>query len=436
MTEVNLHEARRLFEQGIARFQDKNYPSAQESFEAALALAPDRATVLNNLAACLIRTGDPKRALELSRRSVGIDPGNPDAWVNVAASLCAEKKFTEARDAAKKALALNPRDSDAWYHIGYCCFALGEATEALKAYDKALEKNPDLTEAMFGIGTIFATLKHRHAALLCFEKCLATEPDHSHAHFARATLLQELDRKEPAIAAYQAALRYGHPEERDIRYSLASLGVGDAPDRPPASYVTRLFDAYAPHFDDHLRKSLNYQVPEIISKALSERGVRHARFLDLGCGTGLVGKLVRDRCRLLVGVDLSQKMLDLARAKDCYDELDKADLLDHLDAAPRAYDVVCAADVLNYFGDLQPVFQSVMRVLDPGGLFVFTVEDAVGSQDADFTLRSTMRYTHAKDYCERAGAASGFAHRESMPVVLRLESGAPVAATCFVFRKA
>src|SRR5262249_5906931 len=154
----------------------------------------------------------------------------------------------------------------------------------------------DLTEAMFGIGTILATLKNRHAALLCFERCLVLEPGHCHAHFARATLLQELDRKDLAIAAYHEALRHGHPEERDIRYSLASLCVGEAPDRPPASYVTRLFDAYAPHFDDHLRKSLNYQVPEIISRALSERGIRNARFLDLGCGTGLVGKLVHDRC--------------------------------------------------------------------------------------------------------------------------------------------
>ena len=436
MNGLHLERARGLFEQGIEKFQGKDYKGAQERFEAALQLAPDRATVLNNLAACLIRNGDAKRALEISRRSVGIDPGNADGWVNVAASLCADKKFREAKEAAQKALALNPRDSDAWYHVGYCCFAFGEATEALRAYDKALEANPLLTEAMFGTGTIFATLKYRHAALLCFERCLALEPDHAPAHFARATLLQELDRREASIAAYQEALRHKHPDVRDIQYSLASLGVGETPDLPPVSYVTRLFDAYAANFEDHLRKSLNYQVPEIIIKALSERGIRNARFLDLGCGTGLVGKLARNRCKLMVGVDLSEKMLDIARSKQCYDELHKADLVEHLGATTGTYDVVCAADVLNYFGDLQPVFAAVLRVMETGGLFIFTVEEPVGPQGDDFMLQSTMRYTHSNGYCQRTADRSGFARIEAMPIVLRMESGKPVAATCFVLHKA
>jgi predicted TPR repeat methyltransferase len=435
MTDLHLEKARRAFEQGVAKFEDKNFIGAQECFETALELAPERSTVLNNLAACLIRNGNTQRALEVSRRSVSSDPNNADGWVNVAASLCAEKKFSEAKTAAQKALALNPRDSDAWYHVGYCCFAFGEATEALRAYDKALEANPSLTEAIFGTGTIFATLKYRHAALLCFERCLAIEPDHARAHFARATLLQELDRRDLAIAAYQEALRHKHPDEREIQYSLASLGVGDTPDRPPASYVTRLFDAYAANFEDHLRKSLNYQVPEIISKTLRERGIKDARFLDLGCGTGLVGMLARDRCTLMVGVDLSEKMLDIARAKHCYDELHRADLVEHLRATAGTYDVVCAADVLNYFGDLQPVFDAVLRVLETGGLFIFTVEEPVAAQEPDFALQSTMRYTHAKAYCGRIAEKTGFVRVEAMPVVLRMESGIPVAATSFVLHK-
>jgi predicted TPR repeat methyltransferase len=212
--------------------------------------------------------------------------------------------------------------------------------------------------------------------------------------------------------------------------------VGQTPDRPPASYVTRLFDAYAANFEDHLRKSLNYQVPEIISKILSERGIKNAKCLDLGCGTGLVGKLVRDRCRLLVGVDLSEKMLEIARSKKCYDELHKADLVEHLSTTAGPYDVVCAADVLNYFGDLRPVFAAVLGVLARGGLFIFTVEEPVGPQEGDFALQSTMRYTHSKGYCERTADKSGFSRIDATPVVLRMESGRPVAATCFALHRA
>ena len=129
-------------------------------------------------------------------------------------------------------------------------------------------------------------------------------------------------------------------------------------------------------------------------------------------------------------------MLDIARSKQCYDELHKADLVEHLNTTTGTYDVVCAADVLNYLGDLQLVFAAVLRVLERGGMFIFTVEEPAGSQTADFMLQSTMRYTHAKGYCERIADKSGFAHIESMPVVLRMESGMPVAATCFVLHKA
>jgi hypothetical protein len=51
MSDARIEKARHLFEQGIGKFQGKDYRGAQVDFEGALELAPDRATVLNNLAA-------------------------------------------------------------------------------------------------------------------------------------------------------------------------------------------------------------------------------------------------------------------------------------------------------------------------------------------------------------------------------------------------
>jgi predicted TPR repeat methyltransferase len=435
MNGLETETARQMFEAGIARFESGDYLGAQDSFEAALQLAPERPALLNNLAACLIRTGDSKRALDLSRRAAAIAPDNADAWVNIAASLCAEKKFAAAREAAKKAIALNPRDSDAWYHVGYCCFALGEAEDALHAYDKALERDPLLIDAIFGIGTILATLKHRYAALLCFAKCIDIDPAHAASHFSRATLLQDLVRHEAAIAAYQEALRCGHPDESDIHYSLASLGIGETPSRPPASYVKRLFDSYAPNFESHLVQTLKYRIPETINDAFFRFGMRNVRFLDLGCGTGLVGNVVRDRCSRLVGVDLSERMLGIAREKGCYDELHAADLVEYLKVTTQTFDTICATDVLNYLGDLDDVISACFRVLGQGGVFLFTIETPPADQNCDFALRSTMRYTHSQAYCEKLARQSGFSEIEAIPTVLRIESGEPVSALCLALIK-
>ena len=48
--------------------------------------------------------------------------------------------------------------------------------------------------------------------------------------------------------------------------------------------------------------------------------------VDLGCGTGLMGERLRPHCDCLEGYDISSGMLREARAKDIYDELERADL--------------------------------------------------------------------------------------------------------------
>ena len=48
--------------------------------------------------------------------------------------------------------------------------------------------------------------------------------------------------------------------------------------------------------------------------------------LDLGCGTGLAGAAFRPHVDWLVGVDLSPKMIEAARAKGLYDQLAVADI--------------------------------------------------------------------------------------------------------------
>ena len=52
--------------------------------------------------------------------------------------------------------------------------------------------------------------------------------------------------------------------------------------------------------------------------------------LDAGCGTGLCGPLIAPYARRLVGVDLSERMLAQARARDVYDELVKGELTAYL----------------------------------------------------------------------------------------------------------
>ena len=100
--------------------------------------------------------------------------------------------------------------------------------------------------------------------------------------------------------------------------------------------VEELFDEYAPTFEDELTKGLNYRTPQVLEGALlalpcqpgmSEGVLSETLAVDIGCGTGLAGELLRTRCRgRLIGNDLSRGMLRQAGKKSgVYDQLSAGD---------------------------------------------------------------------------------------------------------------
>jgi predicted TPR repeat methyltransferase len=125
-------------------------------------------------------------------------------------------------------------------------------------------------------------------------------------------------------------------------------------------------------------------------------------------------------------VDLSKGMLKLAEEKKAYDELVHAELTDYLERHTDRFDVIVTADTLVYFGALEAVAVAAAAALRPGGLFVFTVEEATEPEQArSHSLRPHGRYTHGAEYVRQVLAAAGLdPHIDRAE--LRLESGIPV----------
>jgi predicted TPR repeat methyltransferase len=109
----------------------------------------------------------------------------------------------------------------------------------------------------------------------------------------------------------------------------------------------------------------------------------------------------------LAGVDLSQRMLDKARELGVYDELEHADIVDAVRNTERQHDLVLAADVFIYVGDLAPIFAAVHRVLIVGGVFCFSAEIA-GRASPGFELLPSLRYAHSEHYLREQAARHGF----------------------------
>ena len=80
----------------------------------------------------------------------------------------------------------------------------------------------------------------------------------------------------------------------------------------------------------------------------------------MGCGSGLVGAEISDDKICLTGVDLSEKMLEIANRKKLYNELHCDDIQQYLFKVKgtRKFDLIYACSVIQFFDDVK--FENLM----------------------------------------------------------------------------
>lgn len=199
-------------------------------------------------------------------------------------------------------------------------------------------------------------------------------------------------------------------------------------DKAPEDYVRDTFDAYAATFDAHLVEKLEYQVPQRIAGMLKSllQPAQKLKILDLGCGTGLFAPEIKAVADRLVGVDLSPKMVEQAAKRKLYDELVVADVGIYMQAQPSGiFDLLAALDVFIYVGKLEMAFREAARVLLPGGLLTFSIEDCQ-MPGQDYMLAASGRYQHTLPYIRRLTAENGFEELRCEPAQIRKEFEVPL----------
>ncbi|HLW23012.1 MAG TPA: class I SAM-dependent methyltransferase [Steroidobacteraceae bacterium] len=94
-----------------------------------------------------------------------------------------------------------------------------------------------------------------------------------------------------------------------------------------------------------------------------------ARVIDLGCGSGIFTYLLSRRGYRVSGLDISPKLLELARAKYPGLQFDEGDV-EALPYEDASVDGVLLSGIVHHLPDVKPCATEVMRVLKPKGRFV------------------------------------------------------------------
>jgi predicted TPR repeat methyltransferase len=455
-----LQEAVQLHQQG-------QIDRAEGLYREILAANPRHSGALQLLGVIAGQRGDSQHAVELIDQSLAIKPANAAAWSNRGNALLALNRYADALESYDRALGINPRHAEALHNRGLTLHHLDRTEEALASYDRALAIRPDYPQALNHRGIALCRLGRQPEALVAFKRALALQPRTADFRLNLGKTLFELRQLEPAVESLQQALRLettatgyetlavalyqlgrsdesldayrqwlAFDPENPIPQHMVTAGSEAAPERAGDQYVATLFDNFAGSFESTLL-GLGYRVPELLTTQISKaRGADTTalRILDAGCGTGLAAPLLKPLASQLVGVDLSAKMLDKARARDLYDELVVSELCTFMAGRPAAFDLILLADTLVYFGALEEAFRAAHGALAAGGILAFAVESrADGGQDHQLELHG--RYSHRPDYVTRLLATNGYVLQSMEPIVIRRELDEDVAGVAVVARR-
>lgn len=384
---------------GIALIKNNQLDAAIDVYEELLTHVPDHFAARFHLACTYMRLEKLPAAEQQFLRIIEVQPYHFESQMNIATCYLKQGALIEAKKHYLNALALPRQDTQVLFNLGVINTQLGHLDYAIQDYQRALKIDPDYFEAHNNLGAVFILKQHAGLALHHFKEALRIQP-HNEA----------------------------------IRYTVDALSKNQLQLAAPSDYITTLFDAYADHYDAHLLKALDYQVPMLLYDAVKEvTTIPSAQWdiLDLGCGTGLCGIPFKSTAKTLTGVDLSTKMLDVARDRQIYTELMTQDIFSFLVNTDKQYDLILAGDVFVYMGDLQIIFRDMSHVLRPQGLCAFNAEI---TGEGDFVMNQSGRFLHSKHYIDQLAEKNYLKVVSYKIVITRLQNNEPVYGHVYVLQ--
>ncbi len=317
---------------GLVLWEGGNLQAAAQALTGAAALTPEDARIWSDLASVFHGLGSADQAVACAEESLARDPAQPPVWLQLGAIRSAAGDGPGTAEAYKRALDLDDGLAEAWVGLGLAYLNAKSFRAAIAPFQAAVQRGKAndpavqgcLGQARYAVGdfegavaafTVASTMQPDNRTLLLnliraqfvidvingsVEDATAAAARHAFADDDFDKTLHDGFHLLSAFGHQAAAIRLGAyrlaraPDDRMQAYLLASL-KGEAVDRAPDSYIVGFFDKFADGFDRKLVNVLGYKVPGELAALAQSAGRTISRVLDLGCGTGLVGPISRDR---------------------------------------------------------------------------------------------------------------------------------------------
>lgn len=359
-------------DKAICYFHLSDLDPAEKIIHEIALLQPDNAAVHNNLGNIQKDKGDTDAALLSFKRAMQLAPYMADAYIGAGVTSLIKGDRIGCEEYFLSAISIDSRNYLAQSHLAHFYYKEEAFDKAEKLWIQLSNQYPNHTDNYLSLSNLYQKTSRSEQAIEILDRCLSINPNCDTAAHINSALKQRTT------------------------------------DTAPASYIKELFDGYADSFEKHLTQELNYQTPEQLFALWQKHNSKSSNLgktLDLGCGTGLSARPFYTYTTSLIGIDLSEGMVEIARDKGIYNDLIISDIYPYLANNQSKFDTCLAIDVLNYSGNLYNLFPKIHSSLEPHGLFLFSTE---ASETADYTLQKNGRYQHSKTYIDKLLKTTGF----------------------------
>jgi len=185
-------------------------------------------------------------------------------------------------------------------------------------------------------------------------------------------------------------------------------------------HLVDFFDRIAPVYDTWAGGQHGRVATRLVDLATP---AKHEQVLDVGTGTGLVANLLAPRVNpgLVIGIDLSENMLSIARAHKAKNVQFVGMAAEHLVFRPDTFDLVTMGEALAYLANPTAALAEAHRILRPGGRLALSCQRrslSTRAQDLFFQGLLPLARRHYLSLPRYSSDRSRFGEPEVLPQIL------------------
>ena len=357
--------------------------------------------------------GDLNGALSSYRWAIMYNPNDISARSSYAAVLYSLKDYIGALNAADAAILMNPDFADPYLISGNVLSLFGYPEQAMYAYHHALEYMPNNYALGSYVVELYSKQGEPDAAFNLLMQLLTYQPDNMALQLQMGVALAFFMQNGVHMKQVdEYIIKWRKNFERNaLVKEIAPILLSHEMNYTPLTleHLKMAFDSISAIYDE-INQDETITFISLLESALRPiyAGRDDLRVLDVGCGTGMSAQPMREYTHFgeLVGVDISQNMLDVARTRNIYSRMVLSDILFDI-SEENPYDSIIASETVSYFKDLNSAFDILNRKLKLGGTFFFSVKHNTLTKD-DVLLYPPFVYIFSEKYVQNTLIKNGF----------------------------